>query len=72
MALAQIYDAYPHLILNGELRILHLTFQIYERRNVFSGQVGTLKIFEDNVLVHEFLEEKGNGRALVVDGGGSI
>ncbi|KXG31862.1 hypothetical protein SORBI_3003G069100 [Sorghum bicolor] len=33
----------------------------------------TLKIFEDNVLLHEFLEEKkGHGRVLVVDVGGSI
>ncbi|CAI9304159.1 unnamed protein product [Lactuca saligna] len=34
--------------------------------------VVTLKVFEDNVLVREFLEEKGNGRVLVVDGGGSL
>ncbi|KAL2550404.1 4-hydroxy-4-methyl-2-oxoglutarate aldolase [Forsythia ovata] len=32
----------------------------------------TLKVFEDNVLAREFLEEKGNGRVLVVDGGGSL
>ncbi|KAJ8564805.1 hypothetical protein K7X08_001265 [Anisodus acutangulus] len=42
------------------------------KRQVFSGPVVTLKVFEDNVLVREFLEEKGNGRVLVVDGGGSL
>ncbi|PKU68105.1 putative 4-hydroxy-4-methyl-2-oxoglutarate aldolase 1 [Dendrobium catenatum] len=31
----------------------------------------TLKVFEDNVLLREFLEGKGNGRILIVDGGGS-
>ncbi|KAG6426510.1 hypothetical protein SASPL_110734 [Salvia splendens] len=29
----------------------------------------TLRVFEDNVLVREFLEEKGDDRVLVVDGG---
>ncbi|PKU82023.1 putative 4-hydroxy-4-methyl-2-oxoglutarate aldolase 1 [Dendrobium catenatum] len=72
LATAELCDANPHLILNGELRALHPTFQIYGRRQVFSGQVVTLKVFEDNVLVREFLEEKGNGRVLVVDGGGSM
>ncbi|KAK8590176.1 hypothetical protein V6N12_024558 [Hibiscus sabdariffa] len=37
-----------------------------------SRSVFTLKVFEDNVLIREFLEEKGNGRVLVVDGGGSL
>lgn len=32
----------------------------------------TLKVFEDNVLVRELLETKGEGRVLVVDGGGSM
>ncbi|KAK4835936.1 hypothetical protein QYF36_016615 [Acer negundo] len=45
---------------------------IYGRRQVFSGPIVTLKVFEDNVLVREFLEEKGNGRVLVVDGGASL
>lgn len=37
----------------------------------FSGQVSTVKCFENNPLVRKALEEKGNGRVLVVDGGGS-
>lgn len=37
----------------------------------FSGQITTLKVFEDNSLVRSVLEEPGNGRVLVVDGGGS-
>ncbi|KAI3458155.1 hypothetical protein Pfo_014818 [Paulownia fortunei] len=65
---AEVCDANPQLIVSGELRALHPSFQIYGRRQVFSGPVVTLKVFEDNVLVREFLEEKGNGRVLVVDG----
>ncbi|KAF5462733.1 putative 4-hydroxy-4-methyl-2-oxoglutarate aldolase 2 [Juglans microcarpa x Juglans regia] len=69
---AEVCDANPQLISSGELRALQPNFQIYGRRQVFSGPIVTLKVFEDNVLVREFLEEKGNGRVLVVDGGGSL
>ncbi|KAG5608500.1 hypothetical protein H5410_019781, partial [Solanum commersonii] len=69
---AEVCDANPQLIVSGELRALQPMFKIYGRRQVFSGPVVTLKVFEDNVLVREFLEEKGNGRVLVVDGGGSL
>lgn len=38
----------------------------------FSGQVTTVKCFEDNNLIIEALESKGEGRVLVIDGGGSL
>lgn len=72
MTSAELCDANPQLVVSGELRALQPVFQIYGRRQVFSGAVVTLKVFEDNVLVRELLEEKGNGRVLVVDGGGSV
>lgn len=37
----------------------------------FEGEIATLKCFEDNALLRETLEQPGNGRVLVVDGGGS-
>ena len=37
----------------------------------FSGQITTLKTFEDNVLVRTVLEKKVQNRVLVIDGGGS-
>jgi regulator of ribonuclease activity A len=37
----------------------------------FYGSLATVKVFEDNVLVREALETAGQGRVLVVDGGGS-
>lgn len=38
----------------------------------FHGPIATVKCFEDNGLVRERLSEPGEGRVLVVDGGGSI
>jgi len=43
----------------------------YGANPVFSGQITTLKTFEDNVLVRAVLEEKVENRVLVIDGGGS-
>jgi regulator of ribonuclease activity A len=37
----------------------------------FDGEIVTIKCFEDNALLRETLEQPGNGRVLVVDGGGS-
>ena len=37
----------------------------------FHGPIVTVKVFEDNVLVKQTLEQAGRGRVLVVDGGGS-
>ncbi|KAL6203545.1 hypothetical protein ACLB2K_027245 [Fragaria x ananassa] len=42
------------------------------RRSMFSGRVVTLKVFEDNTSVLEALSRQGEGRVLVVDGGGSM
>jgi regulator of ribonuclease activity A len=46
-------------------------FMSYGANPVFSGQITTLKTFEDNVLVRTVLEEKVENRVLVIDGGGS-
>lgn len=40
-------------------------------KRTFCGQITTLKVFEDNSLVRSALEEKVDGRVLVIDGGGS-
>src|SRR5690606_19416412 len=36
------------------------------------GRASTVKCFEDNALVRAALETPGEGRVLVVDGGGSL
>ncbi|KAI5006854.1 hypothetical protein ZWY2020_042066 [Hordeum vulgare] len=71
-AMAEVYDANSHLITGGELRALQPIFKIYGWRQVFTAPIVTLKVFEDNVVVCGFLEEKAQGRVLVVDGGGSL
>src|SRR4051812_49511000 len=38
----------------------------------FSGPITTLKVFEDNTLIKQAVESPGEGRVLVVDGGGSL
>lgn len=38
----------------------------------FHGPVSTIKCFEDNSRVGEAVKEAGNGRVLVIDGGGSL
>jgi regulator of ribonuclease activity A len=47
-------------------------FRDYGRKTKFSGPISTLKVHEDNTLVRSALEEPGEGRVLVVDGGGSL
>ena len=72
LATAEAYDTNAPLLANGDLRILQPVFQIYGQCRAFSGPIFTLKVFEDNVLVREILETKGEGRVLVIDGGGSM
>ncbi len=54
------------------LRVVAPMFQRYGGRSSFSGEIVTLKIFEDNSLVREAFAENGKGKVLVIDGGGSL
>ena len=58
--------------LGQTVRVVAPMFQRYGGRASFSGQIVTLKLFEDNSLVREALGEEGSGKVLVVDGGGSL
>lgn len=57
---------------SNELQIALPGFKDYGGNTSFSGPISTLKIFEDNTLVRQQLETDGQGRVLVVDGGGSM
>jgi len=64
---ADLYDAH------GEaLEICETQFGHYGGRAIFSGPVVTIRCFEDNALVKQVLAEPGEGRVLVIDGGGSL
>lgn len=66
-ALADLYDEH------GEaLRIAAPVFRDYGGVRQFQGPVAILKVHEDNTLVRSTLEQPGDGRVLVVDGGGSM
>ena len=57
---------------DGALRVLPPVFASYGGRARFCGAVLTVKCFEDNSPVKAALESAGEGRVLVVDGGGSL
>ena len=67
-----ICDANENLIAEGSLAVLPPVFRSLGKRSAFAGQAATLKVFEDNVLVRAALETAGDGRVLMVDGGGSL
>jgi len=55
-----------------EVQVVEPLFRDYGGVSTFSGSIATVDVYEDNLLVREMLAEPGNGRVLVVDGGGSL
>ena len=53
------------------LQIADPVFKSFGGLQSFSGRVATLKVFEDNALLRQVLEEKVDDKVLVIDGGGS-
>jgi regulator of ribonuclease activity A len=60
-------DAHPELV-----RVVAPIFKNYGGRAAFGGPLVTVKCFEDNSRVKEYVARSGDGRVLVVDGGGSL
>jgi len=56
----------------GKVRAALPLFRNFGLKRSFHGEIVTVKVFEDNVLVKEMLGKKGKGKVLVVDGGGSL
>jgi regulator of ribonuclease activity A len=71
-ATTDLCDSHEDQLVQGTLRVLEPVFHLFSRPECFSGEAVTLKVFEDNALVRTTLEEQGQGRVLVVDGGGSL
>lgn len=67
MQTADLCDAHE-----GQVRVVAPMFRSFGARAAFGGQITTLKVFEDNSLVRTALEGPGDGKVLVVDGGGSL
>jgi len=54
------------------VKVVEPMFGNYGGRETFGGEVVTIKAFEDNSLVREQVAQPGQGKVLVVDGGGSM
>lgn len=59
-------DYYSELI-----QVLEQPLCSYGGRHSFGGEIVTVKCFEDNSLVKELVATDGQGKVMVVDGGGS-
>lgn len=64
---ADLYDDH-----GDQIQVAEPIFRDFGGRKAFSGAIQTVKLHEDNTLVRKALEETGDGRVLVVDGGGSL
>ena len=64
-ATTDLCDAHP------EAQVCDPVFMAFGGRMAFSGPLTTVKVFEYNTLIKQAVEGPGNGRVLVVDGGGS-
>lgn len=64
-ATTDLSDAHP------EAQVADPIFGDFGGVTAFHGAIKTIKVFEDNALVRATLETPGDGRVLVVDGGGS-
>ncbi|HNJ83851.1 MAG TPA: ribonuclease E activity regulator RraA [Piscinibacter sp.] len=73
-ATCDLCDAHKAGYAEGDaaFRVLPPVFASYGGRARFCGPVLTVKCFEDNSPVKAALESAGEGRVLVVDGGGSL
>jgi regulator of ribonuclease activity A len=66
-ATADLYDAH-----GDALSSCATQFRSYGSRPRFCGPIATVRCLEDNALVKQVLATPGEGRVLVVDGGGSL
>jgi regulator of ribonuclease activity A len=57
---------------SGAFRVLPPVFRDFGAVRALCGPVTTVKCFEDNSLVKAAVDSPGEGRVLVVDGGGSL
>ena len=55
-----------------QVDVVEPIFSSFSGVSNFYGKVTTVKCFESNGLIAEVLEENGEGRVLVIDGGGAV
>ncbi len=67
-----VCDQNEDALTNGDIKILPPIFKPFGQDNTFTGEIVTVKAFEDNSLVRKLLELEGNNKVLFVDGVGSL
>lgn len=67
VALPDLCDDHP-----DSVRVVEPMFHSFGGIRRFSGEIVTIKCHEDNSLVAEHVNDNGDGKVLVVDGGGSL
>jgi regulator of ribonuclease activity A len=65
---ADLCDAHSE---EHHFQIAEPLFKPYGAHTNFCGQITTVKVFEDDILIRSILEQKVENRVLVIDGGGS-
>jgi len=65
--LPELCDQFEELV-----NVVEPIFTNFGAKERFSGEIVTLKCFEDNSKVRELAGQDGTGKVLVVDGGGSL
>jgi len=55
-----------------EIIVFDPVFRDFGGKSRFCGEIVTIRCFEDNSLVGETVRSAGEGRVIVVDGGGSL
>ncbi|MBP6122919.1 MULTISPECIES: ribonuclease E activity regulator RraA [Providencia] len=64
---SELCDVYQESV-----NVVEPLFSNFGGRTSFGGQIITVKCFEDNGILYDLLEEDGQGRILLIDGGGSV
>jgi len=64
---ADLYDEHGEALQSCDLQ-----FRQFGGRSAVTGTAVTVRCFQDNALLKSVLSEPGEGRVLVVDGGGSL
>lgn len=67
IVLPDLCDGFPEWV-----KVLEPMFSNFGGRESFGGRIVTIKCHEDNSLVAQQVTETGEGKVLVVDGGGSL
>ena len=65
--LADLHDVHGQ-----ELLVADPVFRNYGGVSRFHGEIVTLRVDNDFLLIKQTLQQPGNGRVLVIDGGGSL